>query len=304
MLPTAHLDRCPYIRQVLAAFDTVIGRTRLMCLKGGERVAPHCDLHYYWHDRVRVHVPIVTHPAVHFLCDDHEVHMAAGEAWVLDTWRIHGVINASSVGRVHLVFDTVGSSAFWDLVSREGGASTGGEDEPAAPRAVPYDPRMDTRFVTERYNLPVVMPPAELEAVIAEALGDATPAGRHADALERLAESTRRSTRDWRAVWAVHGEGSDGWPAYRALQERAAEALAKLPDDLRVRSNGQPLARVLRFRIGAALNPGLAGGPPAERDERERASNPARDARDPASKASEPPLAVDGDAGTGRRARP
>ena len=31
-LPTPHLERCPYIRQVLASFDTVLGRTRLMRL--------------------------------------------------------------------------------------------------------------------------------------------------------------------------------------------------------------------------------------------------------------------------------
>src|SRR5215211_7203725 len=30
MRPTPHLARCPYLRQVLAAFGTVLGRTRLM----------------------------------------------------------------------------------------------------------------------------------------------------------------------------------------------------------------------------------------------------------------------------------
>ena len=255
MLPTELLRHCPYIRQVLAAFQTVIGRTRLMRLDAGAEVSPHYDAHYYWHDRVRVHIPVVSDPGVRFRCGGHEAYMAPGEAWILDNRRLHSVVNASTVPRIHLVFDTVGSAAFWDLV-----------EQPAQPsaRLVAFDPACDALFPVERFNLPEVMPPAELAALIAAALDDARPEdGKpiYAEALLRLEQSTARCLRDWRATWAAHGDHPDGRPAFRALQERLLAGLAELPEDLRVRSNGRRLVRVLTPLYRAALAPGGAGVP-------------------------------------------
>lgn len=253
MLGTNRLGRCPYIRQILAAFGTVIGRTRLMRLDAGAEVSPHYDAHYYWHDRVRVHIPVVSDPGVRFRCDGHEAHMAPGEAWILDNRRLHSVVNASAVQRIHLVFDTVGSAAFWDMV-----------DPAAQPpaRLIAFDPACDAQFPVERCNLPEVMPPAELAARIAAALDDARPGdGKpiQAEALLRLEQSTTRCLRDWRATWAAHGDNPDGRPAFRALQERLLAGLAELPEDLRLRSNGRRLVRVLMPLYRAALAPGAAG---------------------------------------------
>src|SRR5688572_17304299 len=68
MRPTPSLAACPYLSQVLASFDSVIGRTRLMRLDGNAEAQRHSDISYYWFDRVRVHVPVVTHPDVTFHC--------------------------------------------------------------------------------------------------------------------------------------------------------------------------------------------------------------------------------------------
>src|SRR5436189_2461702 len=57
MRPTALLERCPYIRQVLAALDTPLGRTRLMRIIGQGEATAHVDTNYYWLQRVPVHVP-------------------------------------------------------------------------------------------------------------------------------------------------------------------------------------------------------------------------------------------------------
>jgi len=118
MRPTEFLTSSPYTRQVMAAFRTVIGRSRLMRITGGGNVPLHTDVGYYWHDRVRIHVPIVTDPAVRFYCEDESVHMAAGEAWVFDNWKQHHVENGSSAPRIHLVIDTVGTptSGRWSAV--------------------------------------------------------------------------------------------------------------------------------------------------------------------------------------------
>lgn len=117
MRPTPHLLRCPYLQQVLDSLGAVWGRVRLMRLSGQAEVEPHVDINYYWHERARVHVPILTQPSVRFLCGNSEVNMAAGECWIFDTWRMHRVINAADDQRIHLVADTIGSERFWQIVN-------------------------------------------------------------------------------------------------------------------------------------------------------------------------------------------
>ena len=62
-----------------------------MRLSGHAEVMPHVDVNYYWRERVRVHVPIVTQPTVRFVCGDAQVNMRDGECWIFDTWRTHHV---------------------------------------------------------------------------------------------------------------------------------------------------------------------------------------------------------------------
>ena len=90
---------------------------------------------------MRVHVPAVTYPEVQFVCGERTVHMAAGEAWIFDSWKVHNVLNPKTAPRIHFVADTVGSAHFWEeLVGRS--------ERPFAPRAgkktkpvnVPYVP--------------------------------------------------------------------------------------------------------------------------------------------------------------------
>ena len=108
MRATAHLERCPYLQQVLYSIGATWGRTRLMRLSGQAEVTPHVDVNYYWRERVRVHVPIVTQPTVRFTCGDAKINMRAGECWLFDTWRMHNVVNDHVLPRIHLVADTVG----------------------------------------------------------------------------------------------------------------------------------------------------------------------------------------------------
>ena len=115
MAPTPHLQSSPYIQQVLSHFGVVWSRSRLMRLGPGSSVPEHTDINYHWFHRVRLHVPIVTTPDVRFHCDGEEVHMAPGEAWIFDNWRVHKVDNGSDISRVHLVADTTGNGRFWDL---------------------------------------------------------------------------------------------------------------------------------------------------------------------------------------------
>jgi len=117
-LATPWLKQSPYVCQVLASFQAVFGRSRLMGLAGGSEVPSHSDVNYHWFSRVRIHVPIITFPESDIYCHDQSVHMAAGEAWVFDNWKMHRVVNPTTQFRVHLVADTVGSSLFWKMVQQ------------------------------------------------------------------------------------------------------------------------------------------------------------------------------------------
>jgi hypothetical protein len=220
MLPTPYLAQCPYLMQVLARIGGVWGRTRLMKLTGQAEVSPHADINYYWRERVRVHVPIVTRPTVRFLCGDAEVNMGPGECWIFDTWRRHQVINAADDERIHLVADTVGGEPFADLVRRGRAPGHGSFDgwraEAVAPQAGAQSP---LRY--EAINVPVVMTPWELREHVGFLFGEV----RAHPQLQPAHQIAIRFLHVWQALWAQHGTDQAGWPAYR-------EALDAFSDDM------------------------------------------------------------------------
>ncbi|MBL8201688.1 MAG: sulfotransferase [Chromatiales bacterium] len=245
MLPTPRLRAAPYLRQVLASFGVVWSRSRLMRLAPGASVPPHADINYHWFSRVRLHIPVQTHPDVTFHCGDEQVHMAAGEAWVFDNWRPHRVENPTGVERIHLVADTSGTAPFWHFVAQ-------GETPAAQWRQHRFDPAADARVMTENNVAPAIMPPAEVELL----LGDL---GRELAALDGSDEARSRLARyrllfedfchDWRQLWALHGGDGSG----RADFERACEALRagsrQLGEALVMATNGVAAHRVLEARV-------------------------------------------------------
>src|SRR5947209_9704654 len=223
MLPAPILARLPYLRQVLAELRAPIGRTRLMRLDGNAEATAHADVNYYWMERLRVHLPVVTTPAVEFRCGERSVHMAAGEVWVFDTWRIHNVLNPNPTRRIHLVADTVGSPELWEMI--ENGAWPCADlARPGAPaRFIPWRPGISQslpELVTERINHPRVMSPWEQAQLAAGLFADLARAGdgngdREAPVAE-LRHALLLFQRRWRALWAVHGDGETGRAEYQA----------------------------------------------------------------------------------------
>lgn len=250
MRPTPHLERCEYLQQVLNRLGAVWGRTRLMKLSGGAEVTPHADINYYWRDRVRVHVPIITSPAVRFICGEAEVNMAQGECWIFDTWRPHRVINAAAHERVHLVADTVGGDRFWELAGRGRvpgrGAFEGWQVEE-------FDGNQgagaSSSLHFESVNVPQVMTPWELRDHLNFILGHAEPDPRLAE-VQRLAA---RLVSSWQALWARYGEDRDGWPAYREVLNVFTRNMELHAMPLRL-SNGMRFMSTLRSMVlGVAL---------------------------------------------------
>lgn len=220
MLPTPELARCPYLQQTLDSFGVTVGRTRLMRLSGGAEVKLHVDLGYYWTERVRIHVPIVTQPTVSFECGGSVINMAAGECWIFDTWRLHRVLNADDRSRIHLVCDTTGSEQFWKMV--DAGKAIGSGAEPAAwqPRRIEFDAAAKPSIRFESHNVPTVMSPWELKHHLEFLLGEMVPSS-STGPLRNHAESLYRA---WRAVWAGYGDSERAVPEYRRL---LADFLAK-----------------------------------------------------------------------------
>jgi hypothetical protein len=241
MLPTPHLDKLPYLREVLGSLQAVFGRSRLMRLSGQAEVTPHVDVDYYWRDHMRVHVPIVTQPEVSFYCGGQRIHMAAGECWIFDTWRMHKVINSADRARIHLVADTVGGAGFWELISRSRvpGHSAGWNPQHVAPGTI----RPDLRY--ESTNLPTVMTPWELREQLTFVLDEALPDPR----LGQLHQLASQLGREWRALWAWHGEDKAGWPDYRARMDRFMRDAGAVSQGIRLQ-NGQPIMGAISALVG------------------------------------------------------
>ena len=260
MQPVPLLARCPYLVQVLAALGTTLGRTRLMRLAGHAEVTLHADQGYYWADRVRVHVPILTQPTVRFECGGAAVNMAAGECWIFDTWRQHRVLNDAVQSRIHLVADTVGGERFWAQV----GAGRSHERQPLAgswqPRRVDPVDGASPPLVLETRNVPAVMTPWEANARIGFLIAEANP---HPN-LQPLQRAAAQFVRTWQALWAAHGDDGGGVAEYRAALAGFMAAVQQYAGGITLK-NQLTLAGALGSQIGkvALTLPDAAAASPA-----------------------------------------
>jgi hypothetical protein len=239
MAPTAALAGAPYIRQIMAELGCTWGRSRLMRLAPGAKVPRHIDTNYYWRTHWRLHIPVVTNPAVLFTCGGATVHMAAGECWTFDSFQSHEVHNGGRETRVHLVLDTVGGGILFDLLAQ---AQSG---HPGEPRYVGPDGSDAHAPVFERVNAPTVMSPWEVRCHVRDLLGHCTPS----PALPAVAERLDRFVDSWSAAWAAFGEDVDHLPAYMALALEAHDDLTGLGAGTIRLANGLTLSICLRDAV-------------------------------------------------------
>jgi len=238
MLPTRWLDGLPYLRQVLASFGVVWGRSRLMRLAPGAGVPEHADINYHWHTRVRLHIPVATRPEVRFHCDGQAVHMAAGDAWIFDNWRRHHVENGADIARVHLVADTTGTAAFWRFAC---GEAPPGDQWPT----LAYNPMVEPQLLTERNERLPVMPAAEVQLLVDDLRNELVGEGEPAP-FDALLENF---VRDWRQLCALHGTSGRGQAEFAGLAEAVYAAARPLSEGLVMRANGASALLVLEKRV-------------------------------------------------------
>lgn len=254
MQPTPELLRCPGLRQVLAALDAPIGRTRLMRIDGNAEAIEHVDINYYWQQRMRVHVPLVTDPAVQFLCGGRAVHMAPGETWIFDTWRMHNVLNPTPSRRIHLVIDTAGSASLSALIAQGLQPFGASSALPFAPRRVDFDRTAAPSVWHEVDAYPVVMPPTQqrqLYALIEPLLPDTGPAAALRVELMRFFE-------EWDALWAGHGARPSGWQACAEALERCHQAVERFRHQVPLANRVDAADAVQQILLLPALNTDLA----------------------------------------------
>ncbi|MEO8365283.1 MAG: aspartyl/asparaginyl beta-hydroxylase domain-containing protein [Pseudoxanthomonas sp.] len=213
MRPTPQLAALPYLQQVLASLGATVGRTRLMRLSGQAEVTRHADQHYYWTERVRVHVPVVTQPTVRFECGDAGLNMAPGECWIFDTWRQHRVLNADDRPRIHLVCDTVGGAEFWKMVYRGRPVGIAADSPGWTAQTLEYAASSPPPIPFENYNLPQVMSPWELERHLDFLVEEMIPSP-HQITIHR---HVRMLYHAWRGLWAAHADAAQAVPEYRRL---------------------------------------------------------------------------------------
>jgi uncharacterized protein (TIGR03032 family) len=257
MKPTPFLERCPYLQQVLASFGTIVGRARLMRIAGESDANPHVDASYYWRHHVRVHVPAVTYPEVQFICGEKAVNMAAGEAWIFDSWKLHNVVNPISTPRIHLVADTVGNAHFWENLVAKAQRPVDPNAAPAGEATfVPYIPGKPAALRLETRNFPVVMTPWEQTALAERMFEDLVePASAEARA---VISRTRTLLADWLALWTEFGDSKPGWEHFKAAMAEYDAELEKSRGRLPM-VNGLNLVEALRHAIvRSAMSPELA----------------------------------------------
>ncbi|MEJ8568548.1 aspartyl/asparaginyl beta-hydroxylase domain-containing protein [Elongatibacter sediminis] len=250
MAETPWLKRSPYLRQMLASFGVVFGRSRLMGLAGGSEVPLHCDINYHWFSRVRIHVPIVTWPDVRFHCHDQAIHMAAGEAWIFDNWKVHRVVNPTSGLRVHLVADTLGSSSFWNLVDDVLAADQPGSEAPAM-RQVPFDDSSLPELLLEQVNTPDVMHPSEANNLTEDLIRDLEASGDQNPPIQvrSFVRAVRAFCQDWTALWARFGDAREAWPQYEQRRDALLRELVAMRKPLVLASNERVAQKVMLSRV-------------------------------------------------------
>jgi len=279
MQATEALQKCPYVKQVMASFKTVIGRSRFMRLAPGKGVPAHSDTDYTWRNRVRIHVPIVTDPAIIFSSTGRNtggaavnVHMQAGEAWIFDNWREHAVYNDSDIQRIHLVIDTVGTAEFWNLASRgldpgkieskskdsewletihsvermSGDSEQGNSEQADAEQAA---------ILFERFNQLPVRGPDEVNSMLIEFLADISYLGQvEQDRFQHIEQLFKQFIQDWRAHWALYWDSAENISRYQLLVKNLKNTLLDELTDTYLQSNQIPAFGVISNWLDATTD--------------------------------------------------
>ena len=110
----------PVMNQVLTRHYPTGGtilRAMVARLPAGCRIARHKDFHPSFSVAHRIHVPLVTNPAVEFVVGSEIVPPRTGFAFELNNLMMHHVINNGDTARIHFIFDYAPPGSTIDMKS-------------------------------------------------------------------------------------------------------------------------------------------------------------------------------------------
>lgn len=117
---TPLMDQCTYIPQILSFFQCELTMVRLMKLDAGAVIKEHRDTDMSFEEgECRLHIPVITHPAVEFYIEEEKIPMKEGECWYLNLSLPHRVVNPGPVDRIHLVIDCMVNDWVKELFSQD-----------------------------------------------------------------------------------------------------------------------------------------------------------------------------------------
>lgn len=98
----------PILLEIAAHYqyvNPVFPKVMLAQLQAGYSIDTHTDganacLHTH-----KIHLPLITDPAVKFIISDRSFHLETSHAYEVNNIARHGVVNNSSVDRIHLIFE-------------------------------------------------------------------------------------------------------------------------------------------------------------------------------------------------------
>jgi hypothetical protein len=119
---TPLLDRCPYFRRVLSAFECPLKSVRLLSLAPQSFIREHSDNALGYDDgEIRIHVPIQTNPEVEFYVAGERLLLEEGHSYFINVNLPHRVNNRGPSQRIHLVIDAE-VNEWVDRLFRQGAA--------------------------------------------------------------------------------------------------------------------------------------------------------------------------------------
>lgn len=118
---TVLLEKCPYIKSVIASLECEKTSVRLMKLDSGAIIKEHTDTDMNMEaGEARFHIPIQTNEDVAFYIQEDRIPMLAGECWYLNLSLPHRVHNAGKEDRIHLVIDCLVNDWVKSLLNEKG----------------------------------------------------------------------------------------------------------------------------------------------------------------------------------------
>jgi hypothetical protein len=226
LAPTSPLEKADRLRALIASLAPVSGWTRLV------RFAPDSEnarllspIDLYGARRLAVVVPLRGSAGA----------FEPGGAWVLDPWIEHEVATGPDGLTALIVRCELSAELRAFLAAGE----------------LSVDPDSPPELRGERFNHAPILPPAELESVIAD-FREALPAGDPGS--ERLTGLLDDLGLGWRSIWSEHGGAQSAWGSYRKALADLDEQLAEIPADLRLAEGSSAAAAARRLFVRGAFN--------------------------------------------------